>query len=480
VSTQDVPFAQKTGIRAGSGIRYDAGIGKDATRCKEAWMTEARPKLFVLDTNVILHDSGCIRNFEENDVAIPITVLEELDQFKRGNEDIHFQAREFLRRIDALTGDVLSAAGSPLGPGLGSIRVVLGGSARDLLHESFLQDTPDHRILRTTLSLQQEQAPRPVILVSKDTNLRMKAKSLGLRAQDYTSDKVQGFDKLYTGRRTVEGIASDVIDELYASGGVLPAERLALEQPPLPNENFVLRNGSKSALATFRRSDSCFHRIEKQTCYGITPRNAEQSFALKALMDDDIKLVTLSGTAGTGKTLLALAAALECRQKYRQILLARPVVPLSNRDLGFLPGDIADKLDPYMQPLYDNLTVIRHQCGEDTQAAKRIVDMRESEKLMITPLAYIRGRSLQRMFFIVDEAQNLTPHEVKTIITRAGEGTKIVFTGDVAQIDQPYLDALSNGLSYLIHRMTGQPIYAHVTLEKGERSALADLASELL
>ena len=443
-------------------------------------MTPVRPKLFVLDTNVILHDSGCIRNFEENDVAIPITVLEELDQFKRGNEDIHFQAREFLRRIDALTGDVLSPAGSPLGEGLGSVRVVLGGAAQDRLHESFLQDTPDHRILRTTLALQQEQAPRTVILVSKDTNLRMKAKSLGLRAQDYTSDKVQGFDRLYTGRRTVEGIASEVIDELYASGGVLPAERLPLEEPPIANENFVLRNGSKSALATFRRTDAAFHRVEKQTCYGITPRNAEQSFALKALMNDDIKLVTLSGTAGTGKTLLALAAALECRQRYRQILLARPVVPLSNRDLGFLPGDIADKLDPYMQPLYDNLTVIRHQCGEDTQAAKRIVEMRESEKLMITPLAYIRGRSLQRMFFIVDEAQNLTPHEVKTIITRAGEGTKIVFTGDVAQIDQPYLDALSNGLSYLIHRMMGQSIYAHVTLEKGERSALADLASELL
>ena len=291
---------------------------------------------------------------------------------------------------------------------------------------------------------------------------------------------MQGFDKLYTGRRLVEGIESEVIDHLYANGGVLPAEQLPLEQPPLANENFVLRNGSKSALATFRRQDSSFHRVEKQTSYGITPRNAEQSFALKALMDDDIKLVTLAGTAGTGKTLLALAAALECRQRYRQILLARPVVPLSNRDLGFLPGDISDKLDPYMQPLYDNLTVIRHQCGEDTQAAQRINDMRESEKLMITPLAYIRGRSLQRMFFIVDEAQNLTPHEVKTIITRAGEGTKIVFTGDVAQIDQPYLDALSNGLSYLIHRMMGQPIYAHITLEKGERSALADLASELL
>jgi len=444
-------------------------------------MTDVRHKLFVLDTNVILHDCGCIRNFEENDVAIPITVLEELDQFKRGNEDINFQAREFLRRIDGLTGDVLSESGSPLGEGLGTIRVILGSSAADRPRlDTFLQDTPDHRILQAALGLQRQLAPQPVILVSKDTNLRMKAKSLGLKAQDYTSDKVQGFDTLYTGRRTVEGVDSQVIDHLYANGGVLPAAELPLPEPPRANENFVLRNGSKSALATYRRADAAFVRVERQHCYGIAPRNAEQSFALKALTDDDIKLVTLAGTAGTGKTLLALAAALECRQRYRQILLARPVVPLSNRDLGFLPGDIADKLDPYMQPLYDNLTVIRHQCGDDTQAAQRITDMRESEKLMITPLAYIRGRSLQRMFFIVDEAQNLTPHEVKTIITRAGEGTKIVFTGDVAQIDQPYLDALSNGLSYLIHRMVGQPLYAHVTLEKGERSALADLASELL
>ena len=201
---------------------------------------------------------------------------------------------------------------------------------------------------------------------------------------------------------------------------------------------------------------------------------------MAALLDDQIKLVTLAGTAGTGKTLLALAAALECRQRYRQILLARPVVPLSNRDIGFLPGDVADKLDPYMQPLYDNLTVIRHQFSENSPEAQRIQEMRESEKLLVTPLAYIRGRSLQKIFFIVDEAQNLTPHEIKTIITRAGEGTKIVFTGDIRQIDQPYLDTLSNGLSYLINRMVGQSLYAHVTLEKGERSALADLASELL
>jgi PhoH-like ATPase len=441
-------------------------------------MRDARPKLFVLDTNVILHDSGCIRNFEENDVAIPITVLEELDQFKRGNEDLNFQAREFLRRLDALTGDVLSEEGSPLGEGLGSIRVVLGGRD-DRLNESFLQDSPDHRILGLALRLQREHAERPVILVSKDTNLRMKAKSLGLKAQDYTSDKVESFDKLYTGKRVVEGIESEMIDRFYAEGGV-PAGEFTRVPEPLANENFILRNGSKSALATYRPSARAFTRVEKQTCYGIAPRNAEQSFALRALMDDDIKLVTIAGTAGTGKTLLALAAALESRQKYRQILLARPVVPLSNRDLGFLPGDVGEKLDPYMQPLYDNLTVIRHQCGDNTQAAQRVVEMRESEKLQITPLAYIRGRSLQRIFFIVDEAQNLTPHEIKTIITRAGEGTKIVFTGDVCQIDQPYLDALSNGLSYVIHRMMGQPIYAHVTLEKGERSALADLASELL
>jgi PhoH-like ATPase len=310
----------------------------------------------------------------------------------------------------------------------------------------------------------------------------MKAKALRLTAQDYISDKIESFDKLYTGKRICENVPGDVIDAFYEAGGQVPAERMAEIgiEDPVANENFVIRNGSKSVLATFLANRPAFVRVEKTTAYGIKPRNAEQSFALRALTNPDIKLVTLVGKAGTGKTLLALAAALECRATYRQILLARPVVPLSNRDLGFLPGDIAAKLDPYMQPLFDNLAVIRHHFGAKDQNSQRIQEMLESEKLLITPLAYIRGRSLQRAFLIVDEGQNLTPHEVKTIITRAAEGTKIVFTGDIQQIDHPYLDSLSNGLSSLINRMVGQPIYAHITLEKGERSDLADLATDLL
>jgi PhoH-like ATPase len=438
------------------------------------------PKLFVLDTNVILHDSGCLRSFEENHVAVPIAVLEELDGFKRGNEDIHFHARQFLRELDALTGDVLSEEGAALGDGLGTVRVVLSGEPDARVRSAFIKDTPDHRILNTAFVLKERNRDIPVILVSKDTNLRMKAKSLGLPAEDYRTDKVESVDKLYSGRRIVENTPTDLIDAFYSGDKLLRNGELEIDPPPIANENFILRNGSRSALARYRRGEDAFVRVEKRNAYGIAPRNAEQSFAIHALVDDDVKLVTMTGTAGTGKTLLALAAALECRRSYRQILLARPVVPLSNRDLGFLPGDIEDKLDPYMQPLYDNLSVIRDQFGDRDAAGQRIQELRESEKLVIAPLAYIRGRSLQRIYFIVDEAQNLTPHEVKTIITRAGEGTKIVFTGDIHQIDQPYLDSLSNGVSYLINRMVGQPIYAHITLEKGERSELANLASELL
>jgi PhoH-like ATPase len=437
-------------------------------------------KLFVLDTNVILHDSNCIGNFQENDIAVPITVIEELDRFKKGNEDVNFHARAFLRRLDELAGDMLSETGAPLGEPLGFIRVVLGEAFNEKLDAFYFHDEPDLRILNTALRLQQQEPGRPVILVSKDTNLRIKAKALGLRCEDYTSDKVESFDKLYTGKRVFSDIPGELIDAFYADRGEVPGQLLPFISSPLANENFILRNGSKSVLATYHAPEQTFNRVEKLPAYGVKPRNAEQSFALGALTNDAISLVTMVGKAGTGKTLLALAAALECRTRYRQILLARPVVPLSNRDIGFLPGDIEAKLDPYMQPLYDNLSVIRHQFDDRDPAAQRIQEMLEAEKLLITPLAYIRGRSLHRAFLIVDEAQNLTPHEVKTIITRAGERTKVVFTGDIQQIDHPYLDSLSNGLSYLISRMTGQSLYAHITLEKGERSQLADLASDLL
>ncbi len=461
------------GGRGGNADAHEPGSAADHEDRAQA------PKLFVLDTNVILHDARCLQSFRDNDIAIPITVLEELDRFKRGNQDINAQAREFLRRLDGITGDVLAPTGAPLGPGLGRVQVILG-SGRVALGDVFLSDSPDHRILAAALALREQHRERTVILVSKDTNLRMKAKSLGLVAQDYTSDKVERVDRLYTGKRTIEDVPAEVIGAFYANGGLVPASALPFISDPKPNENFILKNGSKSALATYRSGADVFARVEKTPAYGVVPRNAEQSFALEVLTNDDIKLVTLAGKAGTGKTLLALAAALQLRAHYRQILLARPVVALSNRDLGYLPGDVSAKLDPYMQPLFDNLTVIRHLYSESDANGQRIQSMLDGGKLVITPLSYIRGRTLQQVFFIVDEAQNLTPHEVKTIITRAGEGTKIVFTGDIHQIDQPYLDDSSNGLSYLISRMVGQEIYAHVTLVKGERSQLADLASDLL
>jgi PhoH-like ATPase len=437
------------------------------------------PKLFVIDTNVILHDANCVRNFEENDVVIPIVVLEELDRFKKGNEDVNFQARMFLRAVDELTGDAFKADGVSLGSGLGALRIALGAEQHPQLGKAFVEDCPDHRILNVALCLQEQEAPRPVVLVTKDTNLRMKAKSLGLTAQDYSSDKVESFDKLYTGKRLVETIPQDRLALFSVNGGHVSATELPQVVNPCANENFILRSGSRSVLATFNAKEKAFVRIDRLLASGVQPRNAEQSFALRALLDDQLKLVTLTGQAGSGKTLLALAAALECRTRYRQTLLARPVVPLSNRDLGFLPGDVEAKLDPYMQPLYDNLSVINPPKNSGS-ASHRAQEFLQANHVEITPLAYIRGRSLHRVFFIVDEAQNLTPHEIKTIITRSGEGTKLVFTGDIKQIDHPYLDSLSNGLSYLINRMVGQPIYGHVSLEKGERSELADLASNLL
>jgi len=437
-------------------------------------------KLFIIDTNVLLHDYKCIYNFEENDVIIPIVVLEELDKFKRGNDLINFHAREFTRELDKLSGDMLLTANIPLGENLGNLHIETGKDFSEKVNQSFPERTADHRILAIADYVCNSTKENAVVLITKDINLRMKAKSLGITAQDYQNDKVTNIDDLYKGIKVLEGVNHELINKLYELPEGINSAEFKLDSDLAGHRFFIMKNDGASALAHFNPVNRMLTRVIKQNTYGIDPRNAEQTFALDALMNPDIQLVSLTGKAGTGKTLLALAAALHQHKRYKQIFLARPIVPLANRDLGFLPGDIKEKMDPYMQPLYDNLTVIRHKFSHQSPEFLRINDMMKDEKLVITPLAYIRGRSLSSIFFIVDEAQNLTPHEIKTIITRAGEGTKMVFTGDIEQIDSPYLDTASNGLSYLSDKMKGQDIFAHVNLVKGERSFLAELASKLL
>ncbi|HLN56380.1 MAG TPA: PhoH family protein [Bacteroidales bacterium] len=437
-------------------------------------------KLFVIDTNVLLHDYLCIYNFEENDVIIPIVVLEELDKFKRGNDLINFHAREFTRELDKLSGDLLLTANIPLGEGRGNLHIETGKEFSEKVNESFPEKNPDHRILAITDYVCNANKDKTVVLITKDINLRMKAKSLGIMAQDYENDKVANVDDLYKGITVMDGMDPVLISKLYENPEGVVSSEFKLDKEMKGHQFFIMKNNGSSALAHFNPVNKTLNRVIKQTTYGIDPRNAEQTFALDALLNPDIQLVSLTGKAGTGKTLLALAAALQQHKRYKQIFLARPIVPLANRDLGFLPGDLKEKMDPYMQPLYDNLTVIKHKFSHQSPEFVRINDMVKEEKLVITPLAYIRGRSLSSIFFIVDEAQNLTPHEIKTIITRAGEGTKMVFTGDIEQIDSPYLDTASNGLSYLSDRMKDQEVFAHVNLVKGERSFLAELASKLL
>ena len=437
-------------------------------------------KIFILDTNVLLHDYKCIYNFQENDIIIPITVLEELDRFKKGNDLINYHAREFTRELDKISGDQLFNGGLPLGKRMGKLSIETGKPFSEKLMNSFPENTPDHRILAITEYVYNKFKDRPVILITKDINLRMKAKSLGINSQDYQNDMVQNIDDIYRGVEVVEDASKEAINQLYQQFEGVAVGEFGLKQEPLAHQYFILKKDSASALAHYDPFNKVMNRVEKLKTYGIEPRNAEQTFALDALLRPEVQLVALTGKAGTGKTLLALAAALQQRKLYLQIFLARPIIPLSNRDLGYLPGNVDEKIGPYMQPLFDNLGVIKQKYAIQSKEYSKIEEMLTSEKLVITPLAFIRGRSLSRIFFIVDEAQNLTPHEVKTIITRAGEGTKLIFTGDIHQIDSPYLDTKSNGLSYLADRMRGQDIFAHVNLVKGERSYLADLASNLL
>ena len=443
-------------------------------------ITKVTTKTFVLDTSVLLFDHSALSRFEENRVAIPITVLEELDQFKVGNETKNFEARECIRIIDRLSKaqtlqdwiDIDNGEG-------GKLKIVLHKeSEHSEANQVFGSKSNDHRILDAALKLQKEDPTTVVTLVTKDINLRLKAKALELPAEDYKNGQVRDVKLRFTGKTLIEGIDAEDIRKLYVQGST---RKITMLDPYRQNNHYyVLRNGSASALGYFSENSRSIERIDKDYAYGIKPRNAEQAFALHAILNPDVSLVTICGVAGTGKTLLALAGALEQRNRYDQIILARPIVALSNRDIGFLPGDAEEKINPYMQPLWDNLNFIKSQFGENERKSRVIEDLKAQKKITICPLAYIRGRSLTNAIFIIDEAQNLTPHEVKTIITRAGENCKIILTGDVRQIDTPYLDEQSNGLSYVIDRLRGKDLYAHVTLEKGERSDLANLANSYL
>ena len=440
-------------------------------------MPQKKKKIYVLDTSVILFSHDSIMNFEENDIGIPITVLEELDHIKKGNDTINFEAREFIRMIDELSSNKMLNDWIPLnGKTKGKFKILVNQKTKNNI---FNDEINDHKILDSALNLQKEEKEKIVTLVSKDINLRLKAKSLNLKAEDYLTGKIKNLNSLDLEGQVIDNIKTKVIDKIYENN-IIEKESIFPRRKLIDNSYYILKDSKKSALIYFDADKKTINRVEKTAITGIKPRNAEQAFAVHSLLNDKVSLVSINGVAGTGKTLLALASAISQRRDYKQIFVARPIVPLSNKDIGYLPGDITSKVNPYMEPLWDNFKYIQNQYKETSKDFKVLKNMIESEKLVIQPLAYIRGRSFSNIYFIIDEAQNLTPHEIKTIISRAGENTKIVFAGDINQIDTPYLDSQSNGLSYLIDKLKGQKLYSHVTLRKGERSELANLANDLL
>lgn len=437
-------------------------------------------KIFVLDTSVILYDHNSVKSFQEHDVAIPIQVLEELDNFKSGNDTRNFEARSFIRLIDEAAQSKLINQWFSLGnEQSGKFMVVLTETAPKIDAEKvFGSDKTDHKILNVALRLQEENPEKKVVLVSKDICLRLKAKALELHAEDYETGKIKNVEELYQGKTQVEDFDKGLLTELDAKGLVTVGTDIF--QSEKANHFFIFKKNKKTLNAFYNRQLETLSKVSMEAVFNIKPKNVEQAFALHALLDPNIKLVSIQGNAGTGKTLLALASALEQRKNFRQIYVTRPIVSLSNKDIGYLPGDAKSKTDPFMAPIWDNLRFIKEQFVGDPITYAKIDELVATEKIAIAPLAFIRGRTLSKIFFIVDEAQNLTPHEVKTIISRAGEQTKVVFTGDIHQIDTPYLDSESNGLSYLIAKAKNHPLYAHITLKKGERSELANLANELL
>jgi len=410
---------------------------------------------YVLDTNVILHDPRAHYSFSNGKVIIPITVLEELDKFKSGNDQKSMNARHFIRDIETERHDWLE--------------IDLVSTVNDLevgsdVLKGYLND---NRILACAFVSRS-------VLVTKDINLRMKAEAFDIEAQDYSTDKVKDVEGLLRTTKMVEVTDADLMTGLFKEPEGIPYEDDDLKS----NEYFILKNGRALALVKYDGKSGNLRAVKSKTVMGITPKNAEQTFAVDALTDDSIPLVAMTGKAGTGKTLLALASAIASKKNYTQIFLSRPTVDME-REIGFLPGTMEEKLSPYLMPYEDNFKFIKEV--QKTQKTKDGLDKLKAEgKIQIEALNYIRGRSLPRVYFIIDESQNLTPHEVKTIITRAGEGAKLIFMGDLDQIDTPYLDKSSNGLAYMIDKMSGQDLFAHVKLVKGERSELAELASDLL
>ena len=444
-------------------------------------------KAFILDTNVLLFDPQALFKFGNNDIIIPIVVIEEIDRFKREMSENGRHARLFSRLIDDMRADGELSKGVKL-PNGGLLTVELG--SHQPLPMELQMDKADNRILALAISLKKEQPKRPVSFVTKDVNLRIKADALGISAEDYEPESVEPED-LYSGSLTVN-VDSHLVDEFYQNKRLPYKEGT---QTFRPNQYIILKdsaNPNHTAMGRYSKELDCIVPVFKpvEGLWGIFPKNAEQAFAIDALLNDDIKLVSLVGKAGTGKTLLAIAAGLAKTVDegvYSRLLVSRPVFPLG-KDIGFLPGDIEEKLNPWMQPIYDNIDFLFGNTGTSGTnrsaprrgAGKGCQELMNQGLLQIEPLTYIRGRSIPQQYLIVDESQNLTPHEIKTIVTRAGEGTKVVLTGDCWQIDNPYVDSANNGLVYLVDRFKDEPISAHITLSKGERSKLSELASNLL
>jgi PhoH-like ATPase len=450
----------------------------------------ATTKVFVLDSNVVLTDAQSLYKFGENEVIIPMCVLEEIDQFKREMTERGRNARHFSHILDDLRKISHLGDGVKLNKQGGILRIELFPD--DVPPEMGYLDisTADNQMLTICLELQKRHKNQEVIFITKDINLRVKADALGIASDDFDPSHVS-IEELYPGFRYVE-VAEDIIDTFFSKKKVvLPDQKFS------PNEYVILRNfenKSHTAIGRYNEEQTavCGLLRPKEGVWGIFPKNVEQSFALDMLLDDSIQLATLVGKAGTGKTLMAIAAGMLQTidtGTFKKLLVSRPIFPLG-RDIGFLPGEIEDKLNPWMQPIFDNLDLLLGGSGSDTKSprSKRAQSAPKAAQeqliaqglISIEPLTYIRGRSIPYQYLIVDEAQNLTPHEVKTIITRAGEGTKIVLTGDCYQIDNPYVDSSNNGLAHVVERFKGERISAHITLQRGERSNLAELATQLL